>query len=545
LSTKIEENDQISMCIQFLRDGNHEAVLEELDKYILEYPNDIRLLNDKGIILTKLGKYKEAKDSFDKALAINDEPNINENKATNSKNGIVWNNKGLTHCNNSEFKDAINCFDKAYEINGKTYTYALNNKGLAYYYIGKEEQHKEDKEKNYKEAIKCFDKVLELNPNNSNAFNNKGIALMELGWFEESKKSIDKAIELDTNNANAWNNRGRILAYSSNYQEAINYYNKVIEIKPKHREAWNNKGIALANLANLTDEEKYFSDAEVCYEKAIEIDNKFVHAINNKAMLYVSRHKYIKADEIIENSLGIDGKNQDTMDKKGIILFHLQKYDEALSWFKRATEKNPENKVSRYHMGNVYMQLKKYDEAIECFDDSLKDNLNFAEAHNAKASALFNKGNQKEASKEIKRAIEIKPSLSVANENIAKITSSSSEHLQNFWDFWKSSLFKKIVGITLVVLLLSTVSIITYHIIFNIILVTNSTNLMNSQEAQLMDISEGYFITLGIILFILLIPEIKKAKMGPMEFELEEQHIHPTNDSPSLSENPHFSLLKT
>jgi tetratricopeptide (TPR) repeat protein len=101
LSTKIEENDQISMCIQFLRDGNHEAVLEELDKYILEYPNDIRLLNDKGIILTKLGKYKEAKDSFDKALAINDEPNINENKATNSKNGIVWNNKGLTYCNNS------------------------------------------------------------------------------------------------------------------------------------------------------------------------------------------------------------------------------------------------------------------------------------------------------------------------------------------------------------------------------------------------------------------------------------------------------------
>ena len=175
----------------------------------------------------------------------------------------------------------------------------------------------------------------------------------------------------------------------------------------------------------------------------------------------------------------------------------------------------------------------------------IKDNLNFAEAHNAKASALFNKGNQKEASKEIKRAIEIKPSLSVANENIAKITSSSSEHLQNFWDFWKSSLFKKIVGITLVVLLLSTVSIITYHIIFNIISVTNSTNPMNSQEAQLMDISEGYFITLGIILFILLIPEIKKAKMGPMEFELEEQHIHPTNDSPSLSENPHFSLLKT
>jgi len=183
----------------------------------------------------------------------------------------------------------------------------------------------------------------------------------------------------------------------------------------------------------------------------------------------------------------------------------------------------------------------------------MKDNLNFAEAHNAKASALFNQGKSNEATKEIKRAIEIKPSLAEANENIAKLTSSGSQHFQNFWDFWKSSIFKKIVGITLVVLLLSTVSIITYHIIFQVILVTNptivtnSTNAMNSQkQAQLMDISEGYLVTLGIILFILLIPEIKKAKMGPMEFELEEQHIHPTHDSPSMSENPPpYSLLKT
>ena len=137
-------------------------------------------------------------------------------------------------------------------------------------------------------------------------------------------------------------------------------------------------------------------------------------------------------------------------------------------WFKKATENNPENKVSRYHMGNVYMQLKKYDEAIECFDDSLKDNLDFAEAHNAKASALFNKGNQKEATKEVKRAIEIKPSLAVANENIAKITSSGSPHFQNFWDFWKSSIYKKIVGITLFALLLGTTISITFHIIRNI-----------------------------------------------------------------------------
>ena len=535
----------MSMCAQDYNDINHEEALKMLKNYLSKNPNDISALNDIGIVQTKLRKYEAAIKSFQKAL------DINENKDTDSKKGIIWNNKGLTHCQNSQFQDAITCFDEAYRMDGNTYAYALNNKGLAYYYSGKEARHKKDKEKNYKEAIKCFENVLELRPNNSDAFNNKGNVLMELGWFEESKKCIDKAIELDTNNANAWNNRGRILANLSNYQEAIKYFDKAIEIKPEHKEAWNNKGIALAKLAILTDEQKYFSDAEACYEKAMEFDDKFIDANNNKAMLYVSRKKFLKADEIIEKSLKIHEENQeenpDTIDKKGIILFHLQKYEEALTWFKKAVKTNPSHKASRYHMGNVYMKLKKYDEAIECFDDSLKDNLNFAEAHNAKASALFNKGKQNEAAIEIKKAIEIRPSLAIANENIAKLTSSGGSGSQNFWDFWKSSIFKKIVGITLFLLILSIAVSITYYIITNIMPFLNpmDTTTNTTKEIQLIDISEGYLVILGIMLFILLIPEIKKAKMGPMEFELQEQHIHPTNDSPSMSENSHFSLLKT
>ncbi len=95
------------------------------------------------------------------------------------------------------------------------------------------------------------------------------------------------------------------------------------------------------------------------------------------------------------------------------------------------------------------------------------------------------------------------------------------------WNYFSCAIIKYQIGI------------ITYYIIFNLISVTNPTivtNLMNSQkEAQLMDISEGYLITLGIILFILLIPEIEKGKNGTNGIWIKEQHIHPTNDSPSLS----------
>ena len=545
MSTQKEE--QIIICKRLIESKNYDSALKTIEEFLLKNPEDDGLINDKGIILTKLGKYNEAIENFKKALKISEE------KGTETS-GIIWNNKGLTHCNIGQFRNAIRCFKNSYIKKGQNYTNALNNEGLAYYYLGKKEKNKQEREKSFKKAINCFNKVIELNPNHSNAYNNKGSALLESGWDEESSTCIYKSLELNPENENALNNRGRILAHSGKYTEAIEYYDNALKLNENHREAWNNKGIAIANFANLTDEQKYFTDAEKCYDEAIKIDNKFVDALNNKAMLYVSRRKFVKAEEIIDKSLKIEKNNQDTMDKKGIILVHMQKYDTALSWFKKAIEKNPENKVSRYHMGHVYMQLKKYDEAFESFDDSLKDNLHFAEAHNGKALALFNKGNQKEASKEVKRAIEIKPSLAVANENIAKLTSSSSQNFQNFWDFWKSSKFKKIVGITLFALLLSTTVSITYHIISNIILFSNSpfssTNTINipvnttnsTKETQLIDISEGYFITLGIILFILLIPEIKKAKIGPIEFELQEQHIHPTNDSPSMSEEPNYSL---
>ena len=529
MHSQTEEHEQIIICKKLIDSKDYQGALKKINEHIEKRQNDVKLLNDKGIILTKLGKYDEAIQIFEEAV----EKTLKN--VTKETKDIIWNNKGLVYCNKNQFDSAIHCFKMAFEEN-KELTHALNNKGLAYYYKGKKEKGKEKKEYHFKEAIECFNKVIESNPINSNAFNNKGSALVELGWLEEAVTCIYKSIELNSKNANALNNRGRILANSAKYTEAIDYYNKALEIEVNHKEALNNKGIALANLANLTDDDEYFEGAKDCYDKAIHIDKHFVDAINNKSMLYVRKGKLKKANELIKQSLDIDKENTDTIDKKGIILFHLNKYEDALSYFKKAIEINPENKISRYHMGNVYMEMKRYDDAIECFDDPLKDNLTFAEAHNAKASAYFAKGNQKEASKEVKRAIEIKPSLAVANENISKLTSSASPHFQNFWDFWKSSIFKRIVGITLVVLILGIVGSITYHIIINMSPISNIT-----PKGQLIDMPEDYLIILGIILFVLLVPEIKKAKMGPMEFELEEQHIHPIQDSPSMSEEHHFS----
>jgi tetratricopeptide (TPR) repeat protein len=62
----------------------------------------------------------------------------------------------------------------------------------------------------------------------------KGVALLNLGNYEEAIKCYDKAIEIEPNNAEAWNNKGIVLGRLSKYEEAIACYDKAIEIEPDY-----------------------------------------------------------------------------------------------------------------------------------------------------------------------------------------------------------------------------------------------------------------------------------------------------------------------
>ena len=54
------------------------------------------------------------------------------------------------------------------------------------------------------EAIKAFDKAIEINPQDSKAWNNKGLDLRKLGKYDEAIKAYDKAIENNPQNSMAW-----------------------------------------------------------------------------------------------------------------------------------------------------------------------------------------------------------------------------------------------------------------------------------------------------------------------------------------------------
>ncbi len=118
---------------------------------------------------------------------------------------------------------------------------------------------------NLNRSLQYFDKAIEIDPQLAVAWNNKGVALADLGRNEEAIAAYDKAIEIDPQSADSWNNKGNALRGLGRNEEAIAAYDKAIEINPQLAAAWYNKGIALGRLGR-------HKEAKEVFVKAHEID---------------------------------------------------------------------------------------------------------------------------------------------------------------------------------------------------------------------------------------------------------------------------------
>jgi len=87
----------------------------------------------------------------------------------------------------------------------------------------------------------------------ANAWNNKGIAELKNGNFQEALASFDKGIMIEPTSAMLWTNKGIALKNLGKYQAALEVYNYAIQLNPSYPQVWYNRGNVLSLLGNYTE----------------------------------------------------------------------------------------------------------------------------------------------------------------------------------------------------------------------------------------------------------------------------------------------------
>ena len=294
--------------------------------------------HNEGIDLHRSGNYEKAVQCYDRALEID------------PKGADVWNNKGVALKNLGHYDEAVQCYDRALEVDPK-YARAWLNKSVALGNLGR-----------YGKAVQCYDRALEVDPKDADAWYSKGVALDALGRYDEAVPCYDRALEIDPKYAShrvigdlrlqhralevgpkyarAWYNRGVALKNLGHYDEAVQCYDRALEVDPEDARAWYSKGVALGNLGR-------YNEAIQCFDHVLEIDPKNPYAWHNKGFALKNLSRYDEAIQCFDRALEIDPEDAFAWNNKGVALDDLGRYDEAIQCYDHALEIDPEYTLAK------------------------------------------------------------------------------------------------------------------------------------------------------------------------------------------------------
>ena len=175
------------------------------------------------------------------------------------------NNLAETYANLNEPKKAIECYEKVISRNPNDSKALTNLSGL---YL---------KTRNYEKVIEVSTTGLQITKN-KRLWNNKGVALYNLGQYDEAISAYKQAISIDGNYAIAWRNLGLTYLKIKDYDAAVEALTNAVKLNSYDKYAWVYLGIAYYYKNDK-------ANAKYCYEAALKIDPNFKLARDNLEIL--------------------------------------------------------------------------------------------------------------------------------------------------------------------------------------------------------------------------------------------------------------------
>jgi tetratricopeptide (TPR) repeat protein/S1-C subfamily serine protease len=374
-----------------LRDlGDNRGALAAISEAIRLEPEDIILLNEKALLLSRLNDKKGAIAIYNLILA-------------KGKKDWIYNNRGTYKYELDDKKGGIADYDMAIRINPQ-YPKAYYNRGLAKSGLG-----------DRKGGIADYDMAIRINPQYTKAYYSRGISKSELGDKKGAMNDYDMAIRIDPKHADAYNNRGIYKSELGDKKGAIGDYDMAIRINPQSANAYTNRGLAKSELGDK-------KDAITDYDMAIRINPQFANAYSNRGLAKSELGDKKGAVADYDMAVRIDPKYADAYSNRGLAKSELGDKKGAITDYDMAIRINPQFANAYSNRGISKSELGDKKGAITDYDMAIRINPQFANAYYSRGISKSDLGDKKGAITDYDMAIRINPQFARAysNRGIAK-----------------------------------------------------------------------------------------------------------------------------
>lgn len=252
------------------------------------------------------------------------------------------------------------------------------------------------------EAEQVLRQLISANPSHGHGLHLLGVAVYQLGRYQEAISYLHKAVELLPNQALFQTNLGEMLRQQGQIAEAIRWGEKAVKMNPMLATAHSNLGIALYD-------HKEYTRAEEEHHQALALDATLLQSLNNMGSIERAKQNRLAAIEWYEKVLSINANYIETLSNLGAVLVESDRADEAAPLLERGLVMAPTSAELLSNLGLAYLKQDKLEQAKIQFNSALAHKPNYATALTGLAAVLNETDELNEAEALLKRALVIDP----------------------------------------------------------------------------------------------------------------------------------------
>jgi protein O-mannosyl-transferase len=249
----------------------------------------------------------------------------------------------------------------------------------------------------WKDPISFWQDIVIKAPTKARGHNNLGVALSEVGRFDEAIPHYYTSIKLDRHYSDPYSNLSVAYASKGKIDPAIAALKEAIRIFPHYPEAYN-------NLGTLLIKKKNFDVAKQVLLTALQLRPYYGKAYFNLGRMYLEQGNEQEAWNHFKKATEGDLDNVDGFLTFGQMCMKMQKFDDAIKAFETAFKRGGKTNQVMFNLASAYYMVKRYPSAehllkqlVAAFPNEHRFSYNLGEA-------LFSQRKYEEAAKVLAKA---------------------------------------------------------------------------------------------------------------------------------------------